>query len=103
MAFDWNQNVATIDFTQVTTADYPKDDTHPCAGCVNMNDQLGLVQIYNAHNKNMDQQFSVTVTKIDKSTVTLTANYDLNSDRLIVDFAASGIYLPELATIQLTK
>jgi hypothetical protein len=68
-----------------------------------MNDQLGLLQIYNAAAKNMNQQFSVTATKIDKSTMTLTADYDLTSDRLLVDFASSGVYLPELASIQLSK
>lgn len=83
---------------------YTKARGYPCDLCVNENDQLGKIQIYNAKAKGMARQFSVKLTQLDlqESNVGY-ANYDAVSDRLILDFDGKVIDLPVVDWFTLTK
>lgn len=101
--FSWDQTTATISFTQSKTAhDY--SDSKLCTFCVNKNDQLSKVKIYNAKLKNMNKQFRVTVSSAEGKDKDLgfIAKYEDASDRLVIDFTAINTFLPLLTQIKLT-
>ena len=104
--FEWNNVKGTFTVDHYASADdYKKENGYPCDGCVNENDQLGMLQIYSGKFTNMNQAFNVKIIKKDKSEQSLgyAAKYDTDSDRLMLDLKDLNVFLPELYKIEFTK
>lgn len=86
-----------------TASNYTKADGYLCDSCVNANDQLGKVQIYNAKAKNMDGTFNARWNDGTNWLILGQATYDAESDRLVLDLSDNVINLPALAEIELKK
>ena len=96
----WDQTMATIKINATATAD-DYADSKICAKCVNNNDKLGKVQIYDAKASSMDKQFTVEVKGTESRQLGPIAKYDAASDRLVIDFSATDVFLPLITEITL--
>lgn len=102
--FTWDQTKASIKLQKPYSAtNYTKADGYPCESCVNNNDKLGMIQIYNAKLKVMDGTFNARWSDGTNWSSIASATYDENSDRLKLDLSQNILDLPAVVEIELTK
>ena len=94
-----NPDILNIMFESITNA------TKFNFNVINDNDELGIVQIYNAKSMSLDKNYTVTATFMNNTVADLPneAYYDAFTDRLVTQNHNDHIWLSELDYLTLKK